>query len=159
MIKLNNESLKPHPAGSMQDAGCRCHASTGPHIFTPHAGDLTVQCASTGLFAALHFRGHDSAVRGVLEQHSGSGVEVVGEVEGSWREKLVVSTPKGLSGSLLDFDGLPGVPPMPLLPGLDLTRPGPLQLPRLWSVLLDSIIYNDKKLAHGGRVSKGYIMY
>ncbi|GLC50425.1 hypothetical protein PLESTB_000378100 [Pleodorina starrii] len=78
----------------------------------------------------------------------------VGSFAGSLYDSIQITCPElGLEGTLhSEQPPTPGLPPLAQL--VDLTRPGPQQLPRMWTALHDALLYNDPSQASGGKAAE-----
>uniref|UniRef100_A0A061QZ95 Uncharacterized protein n=2 Tax=Tetraselmis sp. GSL018 TaxID=582737 RepID=A0A061QZ95_9CHLO len=102
---------------------------------------MSVVCKASGLTASLEFRpGRD--VCGSVDRLLGPGAGKYCTLEGSWSDRILVSCPNlNADGVLLDVKELG---PPNVSPSVNLQSLGPQQLPRLWSGLMDAILYSEK---------------
>ncbi|PRW20386.1 oxysterol-binding -related 5 isoform X2 [Chlorella sorokiniana] len=101
------------------------------------AGMLTVGCEATGLAAELAFRPfRGGAVQGAVGVLSGKGHQAVASIAGSWQG---VVTAESVEGSGVLFDAAQYAPPLSLT--INLAQPGPRAATRLWTALLESLVF------------------
>ncbi|GIL44429.1 hypothetical protein Vafri_1905 [Volvox africanus] len=102
---------------------------------------LSAGGAAGGTAAAAVIGNASTSLSGKMSSMYG----VIGSFMGSLYDSIHVTCPElGLEGTLhSEQPPMPGLPPLTQL--MDLSRPGPQQLPRLWTAVHDSLIYNDPK--------------
>ncbi|PNH01909.1 hypothetical protein TSOC_012159, partial [Tetrabaena socialis] len=167
----------------LQQHLCRNYMPPPPPFFPspPLPGDLLVQCPATGLLACLAFK-EEGAVKGSLEQQQRQGGQAgqaaaragggaplygaLGSFSGSLHDTVRLTCPAlGMEGvvhseqppsaaAAAGTGAAAGAVRPPLAPAVNLSQPGPQQLPRLWTALHDSLLYNDPKLARGGKAAE-----
>ncbi|KAJ9525223.1 hypothetical protein QJQ45_020757 [Haematococcus lacustris] len=138
------------------------HDPLAPQAWLGLKGDLLLRCPSSGLTAALVLA-EDGAVEGQLEQRQpgsrlGRGSKRAGLGTQRSAGVVAVGAGRGQGGagksghSLTVLDNIAagsGAAAGRLLPHADLAQLGPMQLPRLWSCLVDSLMYNSPLDAEG----------
>ncbi|KAL6748038.1 hypothetical protein V8C86DRAFT_2888569 [Haematococcus lacustris] len=155
------------------------HDPLAPQAWLGLKGDLLLRCPSSGLTAALILaedgavegqleQRQPGSRQGRGSKRAGLGTQRLGQFEGDWRAGVRVQLSSagavavgagrgqvgaGKSGhSLTVLDNIAagsGAAAGRLLPHADLAQLGPMQLPRLWSCLVDSLMYNSPLDAEG----------
>lgn len=114
-------------------------------------GTATVQCRDTGLEGELKFKAfQDHRVKGTIYRLAGEGTQRVAKVEGQWDGQVEAqSLEQEASGILFDIADLPPSLPYPL--SVNISQPGPRFLTRLWSAILESLLYATAASGEGKR--------
>lgn len=121
-------------------------------------GVCKINCASTGLRTLLKFKPWSGGtVKGDVRRLEGDGQVKAAKIEGSWQSNVnVYGLDPPTEGMLYDSNdvmdtGASAPPPDGILAvnarkpfTINLTRPGPCTAHRLWSSILESVLYMDK---------------
>jgi len=115
-------------------------------------GTLGVVCEATGLQADLRFRAwKEGYVKGEVTRLAGEGVQRIARLEGRWDMQVHVHSMQSEATGLL-YDAAEMPPPLTLPAAINLAHPGPRISPRLWTAVLEALLYADQgETAAGGK--------
>ena len=113
-------------------------------------GVCSIECAATGLRTVLKFKAwREGFVKGEVSRLAGEGESKIARLEGHWQTQI---TAYGLNnrteGTLYDSNDF--LPVLQLPPVINLQQPGPQTIPRLWSSVIEAVLYLDKEEAEKG---------
>lgn len=110
-------------------------------------GESIITCAATGLRASLIYKGwREALVTGEVVRMAGDGTDRIARIDGNWDgEILAYSTEADASGILFEDADYP--PQLPETVSINLAKPGPRIHTRLWSAIIEALLYADREEA------------
>jgi len=116
-------------------------------------GTVTIMCEATGLKTELQFKPwKDECVKGEVSSLHGDGMKIVARVEGNWDATVSVHSVNTDASGVL-FSTADDPPPVHVPPVINLNKPGPQTLFRLWSGIIECLLYADAQ-SSGGATGK-----
>lgn len=119
-------------------------------------GNVQIECPSTGLVATIEFKPwKDGNVLGSVARLSAEGQQQqqqLVEMSGQWTSQINASSSIESAQGML-FDASEYTPLfVQIPPQINMQEPGPMLASRLWSALLESVLYADSSEAVGKKV-------
>lgn len=117
-------------------------------------GVVEISCDATGLQTELRFKPwRDEYVKGEVKTLLGDGMQTLARIEGHWDTDVSVhSTTNDANGVLFSASDDP--PLMKIPPTINLADPGPQTMRRLWSAIIESLLYSDCQSVTGAAAKK-----
>ena len=117
-------------------------------------GTVQIMCEATGLQTELRFKPwREEYVKGEVSSLLGDGRQVVAKIEGNWDSSVSVSSMTADASGVL-FSTSDDPPPISAPPVINLSKPGPQTMCKLWSAILESILYVDSTAISGAASKK-----
>jgi len=110
-------------------------------------GSLKIVCEATGLRTEVKFRAwREAVVKGDISRLAGDGEHRVAKIEGHWDSHITVhGVETQATGVLWDTVDMPPTLRLPIV--INLARPGPQMASRLWSAVIEALLYTDESEA------------
>jgi hypothetical protein len=116
-------------------------------------GVVDISCEATGLHTELKFKPwRDEYVKGEVRSLLGDGTQVVARIEGQWDAEVSVYSVSGDANGVL-FSTSDDPPRIKVPPVVNLSEPGPQTMRRLWSAVIESLLYCECQ-NHTGSMAK-----
>ncbi len=117
-------------------------------------GTVEISCNATGLQTELRFKPwRDEYVKGDVKTLLGDGMHTLARIEGHWDTDVSVHSATSDANGVL-FSSSDDPPLIKVPPVIDLADPGPQTMRRLWSAMIESLLYCECQSATGSMAKK-----